>query len=142
MDFRVHVQNPDKLSQTAADALLVVLWGDLKKQRVDAPVAGLLADALAAGDLQAKAGRALYLHRPAGVKAKRLVFAVAADGTRVPISLVHHADFAPDATRPMLLTGYGAYGLPYPVTFSSNRLSLLDRGVSFAIGHIRGGTSA
>jgi leucyl aminopeptidase len=80
MDFRVHVQNPDKLSQTAADALLVVLWGDLKKQRVDAPVAGLLADALAAGDLQAKAGRALYLHRPAGVKAKRLVFAVAADG--------------------------------------------------------------
>jgi leucyl aminopeptidase len=80
MDFRVHVQNPVKLSQTAADALLVVLWGDLKKQRLDAPVAGLLADALAAGDLQAKAGRALYLHRPAGVKAKRLVFAVAADG--------------------------------------------------------------
>jgi leucyl aminopeptidase len=80
MDFRVHVQHSDKLSQTAADALLVVLWGDLKKQRVDAPVAGLLADALAAGDLQAKAGRALYLHRPAGVKAKRLVFAIAADG--------------------------------------------------------------
>jgi oligopeptidase B len=65
--------------------------------------------------------------------------AIASDGTRVPISLVHHADFAPDATRPMLLTGYGAYGLPYPVTFSSNRLSLLDRGVSFAIAHIRGG---
>ena len=75
---------------------------------------------------------------PARYRSERR-YAVAADGTRVPISLVHHADFAPDATRPMLLTGYGAYGLPYPVTFSSNRLSLLDRGVSFAIGHIRGG---
>jgi oligopeptidase B len=75
---------------------------------------------------------------PARYRSERR-YAVAADGTRVPISLVHHADFPPDATRPMLLTGYGAYGLPYPVTFSSNRLSLLDRGVSFAIGHIRGG---
>jgi oligopeptidase B len=66
-------------------------------------------------------------------------YAIASDGTRVPISLVHRADSPPDPTRPMLLTGYGAYGLPYPVTFSSNRLSLLDRGVSFAIAHIRGG---
>jgi len=75
---------------------------------------------------------------PARYRSERR-YAVAADGTRVPISLVHHADFPPDAARPMLLTGYGAYGLPYPVTFSSNRLSLLDRGVSFAIAHIRGG---
>jgi oligopeptidase B len=66
-------------------------------------------------------------------------YAMAPDGTRVPISLVYRADGPPDATRPMLLTGYGAYGLPYPVTFSSNRLSLLDRGLSFAIAHIRGG---
>src|SRR5438067_8940932 len=39
----------------------------------------------------------------------------------------------------MLLAGYGAYGLPYPVNFSSSRLSLLDRGVSVAIAHVRGG---
>ncbi len=79
MNFRVQTQGSDKLSQTAADALLVVLWGDLKKQCLDAPLAGLLADAVTAGDLQPKAGRVLYLHRPAGVKAGRLVFAVAAD---------------------------------------------------------------
>jgi oligopeptidase B len=66
-------------------------------------------------------------------------YAIAPDGARVPISLVYRADGPPDATRPMLLTGYGAYGLPYPVTFSSNRLSLLDRGFSFAIAHVRGG---
>jgi oligopeptidase B len=75
---------------------------------------------------------------PAGYRSERR-YAIAADGTRVPISLVHRADAPPDATRPLLLTGYGAYGLPYPVTFSSNRLSLLDRGVSFAIAHVRGG---
>jgi len=39
----------------------------------------------------------------------------------------------------MLLTGYGSYGFPFPVSFSSNRLSLLDRGLVFAIAHIRGG---
>jgi oligopeptidase B len=66
-------------------------------------------------------------------------YAIADDGTRVPISLVYRADSPPDAGRPMLLTGYGAYGLPYPVTFSSNRLSLLDRGLGFAIAHVRGG---
>jgi oligopeptidase B len=65
--------------------------------------------------------------------------AIAQDGTRIPISLVYRADRPPDGTGPMLLTGYGAYGLSYPVTFSSARLSLLDRGVSFAIAHVRGG---
>jgi oligopeptidase B len=65
--------------------------------------------------------------------------AIAPDGTRVPISLVYRADRPPDGERPMVLTGYGAYGLPFPVTFSSNRVSLLDRGFSFAIAHVRGG---
>jgi oligopeptidase B len=65
--------------------------------------------------------------------------ATAPDGTRVPISLVCRADTPRDGSSPMLLAGYGAYGLPYPVTFSSNRLSLLDRGVTFAIAHVRGG---
>src|SRR5256886_16019071 len=67
------------------------------------------------------------------------IHATAPDGTRVPISLVARVDTPRDGTSPMLLAGYGAYGLPYPVNFSSNRLSLLDRGVAFAIAHVRGG---
>jgi len=65
--------------------------------------------------------------------------AVAEDGTRVPISLVRLATLAMDGTAPCLLHGYGAYGYPYPVTFSSGRLSLLERGVVVAFAHVRGG---
>jgi oligopeptidase B len=71
--------------------------------------------------------------------ASERLFATAKDGVKVPISLVYRKGTKRDGTAPMLLTGYGAYGYPYPVTFSSNRLALLDRGVSFAIAHIRGG---
>ncbi len=67
------------------------------------------------------------------------IHATAPDGTRVPISLVRRVESAESGAAPMLLAGYGAYGYPYPVTFSSNRLSLLDRGVTVAIAHIRGG---
>ena len=67
------------------------------------------------------------------------IYAVAADGARIPISLVYRKDFKRDGSHPMLLTGYGAYGYTYPVNFSSNILSLLDRGFVFAIAHIRGG---
>src|SRR5687768_11319263 len=67
------------------------------------------------------------------------VHAVASDGTRIPISLVRPVDAPLDGSTPLVLAGYGAYGLPYPVTFSSNRLSLLERGVSVAIAHVRGG---
>jgi oligopeptidase B len=52
---------------------------------------------------------------------------------------VYRNDFNRDGSHPMLLTGYGAYGYTYPVNFSSNILSLLDRGFVFAIAHIRGG---
>jgi oligopeptidase B len=62
----------------------------------------------------------------------------AADGTQIPISLVYLRD-RPPGPQPMLLTGYGAYGFPYPTTFSYSRVSLLDRGVTFAIAHVRGG---
>ncbi len=65
--------------------------------------------------------------------------AEASDGTPVPISVVYRKDVARDGGAPLLLTGYGAYGYPYPVTFSSDRLSLLDRGAILAIAHIRGG---
>jgi oligopeptidase B len=75
---------------------------------------------------------------PTRYRSERLQ-ATAPDGTRVPISLVSRADVPGGHVPPLLLAGYGAYGLPYPVTFSSNRLSLLDRGVACAIAHVRGG---
>jgi oligopeptidase B len=65
--------------------------------------------------------------------------AVAPDGTRVPVSLAHRKDTPRDGTAPMHLVGYGAYGYPLPVMFSSNRLSLLDRGAVCALAHVRGG---
>jgi oligopeptidase B len=67
------------------------------------------------------------------------VYATAADGTKVPVSLVYKKDLKADGSRPLLLQAYGSYGIPSNVTFSSNRLSLLDRGVVFATAHIRGG---
>ena len=75
---------------------------------------------------------------PARYQSER-VFATAADGTRVPVSLVWRRDQASAGPMPTYLTGYGAYGIPYPISFTSNRLSLLDRGVVFAVAHIRGG---
>ena len=75
---------------------------------------------------------------PAQYRSERL-WATASDGTRVPISLVTRADAIRDGTSPMLLAGYGAYGIAYPASFSSSRLSLLDRGLTVAIAHIRGG---
>ena len=65
--------------------------------------------------------------------------ATAADGTKVPISLVYKKGIERDSSNPLWLTGYGSYGYSYPVYFSSLRLSLLDRGFVFAIAHIRGG---
>ena len=67
------------------------------------------------------------------------IFATAHDGEQVPISLVYRLPFEGDAARPLLLTGYGAYGLSYDPAFSSNTLSLLDRGFVVAIAHVRGG---
>lgn len=67
------------------------------------------------------------------------LWATAADGTRVPISVVHRTDTPLDGTAPALLYGYGSYEIPIDPSFSSVRLSLLDRGFVFAIAHIRGG---
>jgi oligopeptidase B len=67
------------------------------------------------------------------------VFATAADGTKVPLSIVYRKGVKLDGSAPLLLYGYGSYGISIEPTFSSNRLSLLDRGVIFAIAHIRGG---
>jgi oligopeptidase B len=65
--------------------------------------------------------------------------ATATDGTRIPISLVSRRSTPLDGSSPLVLYGYGSYGISMPVNFNSNRLSLLNRGVIFAIAHIRGG---
>jgi oligopeptidase B len=77
-------------------------------------------------------------YNPAAYQSER-VYATASDGTRIPVSLVYKKDLKRDGKRPLLLQGYGAYGISSNIGFSSNRLSLLDRGVIYAIAHIRGG---
>ena len=74
----------------------------------------------------------------ANYKAER-VFATASDGTKVPMSMVYRKGVKLDGSAPLLLYGYGSYGISIPPTFSSSRLSLLDRGVICVIAHIRGG---
>ncbi|HEX6038618.1 S9 family peptidase [Longimicrobium sp.] len=71
--------------------------------------------------------------------ASERTWARAADGAMVPVSLVYRKPLARDGARPMLLYAYGSYGNSTDPTFSSANLSLLDRGVVFAIAHIRGG---
>jgi oligopeptidase B len=65
--------------------------------------------------------------------------ATASDGTRIPISIVYRRDTPLNGAAPLLLYGYGSYGISVPVNFNSNRLSLLDRGVIYALAHVRGG---
>jgi len=67
------------------------------------------------------------------------LWATARDGVKVPISIVYKKGFARDGQGPLFLYGYGSYGIGTPPTFSSSRLSLLDRGMAYAIAHIRGG---
>ncbi|HEY0173453.1 MAG TPA: S9 family peptidase, partial [Pyrinomonadaceae bacterium] len=97
-------------------------------------------------DYDVKTGRSELLKQqpvlggydPTLYKSER-VYATATDGTKVPVSLVYKKDLKLDGRRPMLLGAYGSYGIPSNVTFNSNRLSLLDRGVVVATAHIRGG---
>jgi oligopeptidase B len=67
------------------------------------------------------------------------VMATAKDGTKIPISIVYKKGFKKDGNAPLLLYGYGSYGASMEASFSSVRLSLLDRGFAYAIAHIRGG---
>jgi oligopeptidase B len=78
-------------------------------------------------------------HDPACYVTRRF-FATAEDGEQVPISLLHRAGLRLDGSSPLLLYGYGAYGSHVPASFSTNRLSLVDRGFIYAIAHVRGGT--
>jgi oligopeptidase B len=67
------------------------------------------------------------------------LWATARDGTKVPVSIVYKKGFERNGRGPLFLYGYGSYGFGTPATFSSARLSLLDRGMAYAIAHIRGG---
>jgi oligopeptidase B len=69
----------------------------------------------------------------------RRVMAPAKDGETVPVSLLYRKDTPLDGTAPLLLYGYGAYGMAIPAGFSTNALSLVDRGFVYAIAHVRGG---
>ncbi len=71
-------------------------------------------------------------------RCKRLE-ATALDGAKIPISLVYRDDFAKDGSGPLVLYGYGAYGMGLDPGFGTARLSLLDRGFAYAIAHVRGG---
>ena len=68
------------------------------------------------------------------------IHATAPDGKQIPMSIVYRKDLKKDGSNPTLLYGYGSYGSVIDADFNSNRLSLLDRGFVFAIGHIRGGS--
>ncbi|MBK9077749.1 MAG: S9 family peptidase [Hyphomicrobium sp.] len=77
-------------------------------------------------------------HNPADYVTRRL-FAPAADGELVPVTLLYKKTTPLDGSAPLFLYGYGAYGIAMPAAFSTGRLSLVDRGFIYAIAHIRGG---
>ena len=77
-------------------------------------------------------------HNPDGYVVRRIQ-APARDGESVPVSILYRKETKLDGSAPLLLYGYGSYGISIPPSFSTNRLSLVDRGVVYAIAHIRGG---
>ena len=97
-------------------------------------------------DYDVKSGKSALLKRqevlggydPSQYSSERL-WATARDGTKVAISIVYKKGFERNGRGPLFLYGYGSYGFGTPPTFSSARLSLLDRGMAYAIAHIRGG---
>ncbi len=78
-------------------------------------------------------------HDPADYETRR-IFARAPDGETVPVTLLYRAGLTLDGTAPVLLYGYGAYGMAMPAGFSVSQLSLVDRGFVHATAHVRGGT--
>jgi oligopeptidase B len=78
-------------------------------------------------------------HNPADYVTTRIM-APSHDGALVPVSILHRRDLVRDGSAPLLLYGYGSYGMAMPASFSTNRLSLVDRGFVYAIAHIRGGS--
>lgn len=78
-------------------------------------------------------------HDPAAYVTTRIM-AVSHDDAEVPVSILYRRDLVRDGSAPLLLYGYGSYGMAMPASFSANRLSLVDRGFVYAIAHIRGGS--
>lgn len=76
-------------------------------------------------------------HDPEDYVVERLM-APAWDGEQIPVTILRRADTPVDGSAPLLLYGYGSYGITIPASFSTNRLSLVDRGFIYAIAHIRG----
>ena len=97
----------------------------------------VIQDDVTAGMLERKREQVPGYDPSAYVASTRL--ATAADGTRVPISLVHRRELRRDGDNPAWLVGYGAYGSVREPGFSAARLSLLERGFVYAIAHVRGG---
>ena len=78
-------------------------------------------------------------HDPAHYVTTRIM-ARSHDGAEVPVSILHRRDLSRDGSAPLLLYGYGSYGMAMPASFAANRLSLVDRGFVYAIAHVRGGS--
>ena len=77
-------------------------------------------------------------HEPTDYVTRRIL-ATSHDGAEVPVTILHHKDTALDGSAPCLLYGYGSYGMSMPAGFSTNRLSLVDRGFVYVVAHVRGG---
>lgn len=95
-------------------------------------------DVAAAKSVLRKRQEVLGGYDPANYAMERL-WATARDGVKVPISIVYRKGFPRDGSGALFLYGYGSYGFGTFPTFSSDRVSLLDRGMAYAIAHIRGG---
>jgi leucyl aminopeptidase len=95
MDFNTQITPAGGLSTLGCDALLVVVTGSSVPAALDKPLAALLTDAVKQGDFEFKAGRCLYLHRPAGLRAARLAFVAAADGSAKALKAAIAAGLAP-----------------------------------------------
>jgi oligopeptidase B len=77
-------------------------------------------------------------HDPSKFTVERL-FVTASDGAQIPVSIVYRRDLDARGKNPLLLYAYGSYGASMPATFNLSRLSLLERGVVYALAHVRGG---
>lgn len=95
-------------------------------------------DVATGGSTLLKQQEVLGGYDPSAYASERL-WATARDGVRVPISIVYRKGFPRDASGALFLYAYGSYGYGLPASFSSSRFSLVDRGMAFAMAHIRGG---
>ncbi len=96
-------------------------------------------EAAASGERVLKKEREVPTYDKTKYETKRL-WVKAADGAEIPVSLLKRKDVAATESSPLLLYGYGSYGLSMPASFRGSVISLVDRGFTYAIAHIRGGS--